>query len=488
MYSEALTFDDLLLVPRASNVLPSQALLKTSLTKTISLNIPLISSPMDTVTESKLAISIAQQGGIGIIHKNLSIEDQAKEVRIVKRAANGVIYSPATLDKNVSIREAKEIMISQNVSSFPITNKGDLVGIVTNRDLKSTIDEDDTLDSIMTPKKNLIMANEKTSLNEAKKIMRTKKIEKLPLINRKGELKGLICIKDIYDNVNYPMAAKDKDGRLRVGAAINTSSEDIKRAEALVREDVDVLVIDTAHGHHQSVIQILRTIKKKFKKIPVIAGNIATAEAARALIQAGADAIKVGIGPGSICTTRIVAGVGVPQATAISNVVKETIKTDTPVIADGGIKFSGDIAKALALGASTVMIGSLFAAVDEAPSETIFSNGRSFKVYRGMGSIAAMKKGSKNRYNQKDIKSNKLVPEGIEGAVPVRGPLVNTINQLIGGLRATMGYIGAKDIKTLVKKAKFVKISAAGLKESHVHNVMIMKEAPNYQINQKNGR
>ena len=478
-----LTFDDILLVPAYSKVEPAKAILKTRLTTRVRLNLPLISSAMDTVTESKLAIAIAQQGGIGIIHRNLSIEDQAKEVRIVKRAANGIIYHPAVLSPETKIKEAKEHMILYSVSSFPIIEKENLLGIVTNRDLRSRVGPDQPISSIMT--KNVITAREGISLEQAQEIMQKNKIEKLVITNEKNELKGLICMKDIQDNMNYPDATKDKDGRLQVGAAIGTSPYDFERAKRLVNADADVLVIDTAHGHHENVIRLVERLKETYgENIGVIAGNIATGEAARALIDVGADALKVGIGPGSICTTRIVAGVGVPQATAIMEAHEVASRESIPIIADGGIKYSGDIVKALALGADAVMVGSLFAGTEEAPGETIFADGRTYKVYRGMGSLSAMKEGSKGRYNQDHVENSKLVPEGVEGGVPIRGALVNVINQLVGGIKSGLGYCGAKDIPSLTKNARFIRMSNSSLRESHVHNIIITKEAPNYTIDQ----
>ena len=480
MFPAAYTYDDILLVPAYSQIQPREVVLNTRFTKRIRLNIPLVSSAMDTVTESKLAITLAQQGGLGVIHRNLSIKEQVREVRIVKRAANGVIYYPAVMSPHTTIAEAKERMVKISVSSFPIVQDNEVVGIVTNRDLRSQINPQEPVASIMTKK--VITALEKTTLDEAQEIMRKQKIEKLVIVNKKNELKGLICMKDIQDTLNHPLAAKDKDGRLRVAAAIGTSEMEFERAKKLIAVDVDALVIDTAHGHHKKVISMLKRIKKSFKNIDVVAGNIATAKAATALIKAGADGVKVGIGPGSICTTRIVAGVGMPQVTAIVNVCRVAAKANIPVIADGGIKYSGDIAKALALGASTVMLGSLLAGTDEAPGETIFANGRRYKIYRGMGSLGAMQQGSKDRYNQGEIENNKLVPEGIEGGVPVRGPLAPVVNQLLGGLKSSMGYLGAGTLPAFVKNAQFVAMSNSGLRESHVHDVIITKEAPNYRI------
>lgn len=480
MLSNAYTFDDILLVPSYSTIQPNEAIIETHFSKRIPLHIPLVSSAMDTVTESKLAITLAQQGGIGVIHRNLSQEEQVREVRIVKRAANGIIHHPAVMSPDTTIKDAQERMVEIAVSSFPIVKGNRLVGIMTNRDLRSQIKPGEPVSSIMTKK--VITALEGTTLDEAQSIMRKQKIEKLIVVNKKGELRGLICMKDIQDNLNYPMAVKDRDGRLRVAAAIGTGEIDFKRAKKLVAVDVDALVIDTAHAHHKNTLNMIKRLKKTFKNIDVVAGNIATKEAAVALIKAGADAIKVGIGPGSICTTRIIAGVGVPQVTAIMEVCEIANKKNIPVIADGGIKHSGDIAKALALGASSVMIGSLFAGSDEAPGETIFFDGRRYKVYRGMGSLGAMANGSSDRYHQGGIEHSKLVPEGIEGGVPVTGPLVPVVAQLIGGLKSSMGYLGAKDLKCFTENAKFVKMSNSGLRESHVHDVIITKEASNYRI------
>jgi len=481
MIREGFTFDDLLLVPRASRVLPVQARLKTRLARKINLNIPLVSAAMDTVTDAKLAIALAQHGGIGIIHKNFSVEEQVREVEIVKRAANGIVHNPIALSPEARINEAMEYMQGHSVSSFVIVKNKKVVGILTNRDLRFQDNLQRPVSDIMT--REVITAPASISLPKAKRILMQNKIEKLVLVNKKKELKGLVCIKDILNDINFPNATKDKDGRLRVGAACGAGSNEIERALALVKAGTDVLVVDTAHGHHSNVISAVKQLKKKVgDRVQLIAGNIATGEGCKALIEAGADGVKAGVGPGSICTTMIVAGVGVPQATAIMDVYKTAKQYNIPVIADGGIKYSGDVAKALALGASAVMIGSLFAGADEAPGETIYISGRAYKTYRGMGSIGAMKQGSKDRYFQSEREKHKLVPEGIEGGVPLKGNIKNIIMQLVGGITAAMGYCGAADLKTLVKKAKFVKMTSAGFRESHAHDVAITKEAPNYQI------
>lgn len=479
---EALTFDDVLLLPNYSEVLPTQVDVRTKLTKRITLNIPIMSAAMDTVTESELAIAIAREGGIGIIHKNLSIEEQAEEVDRVKRSESGMIVKPVTVSPDQTIAEAEALMRKYKISGLPVTDEnGKLLGIITNRDIRFVKDYSKKIKEVMT-KENLKTAPVGTTLEEAKEILHKYKIEKLPVVDEKGYLKGLITIKDIEKKEKYPNACKDDLGRLMVGAAIGVGPEGLRRAEALIEAGVDVIVIDTAHGHSKGVIEMVEKIKGLFPDIDVIAGNVATPEGTEALIKAGADAVKVGIGPGSICTTRIVAGVGVPQLTAIARCAEIADKYDISIIADGGIKFSGDIAKAIGAGARVVMIGSLFAGTKESPGELVLYQGRSYKAYRGMGSLGAMKKGSKDRYFQAEVEEKKLVPEGIEGMVPYRGPLADTIHQLVGGLRAGMGYCGAANIEEMRKKARFVKITSAGLKESHVHDVIITKEAPNYWI------
>ncbi len=479
---EALTFDDVLLVPNYSEVLPTQVDVRTKLTKKITLNIPIMSAAMDTVTEAELAIAIAREGGIGIIHKNMSIEEQAEEVDRVKRSESGMIVKPVTVRPDQTISEAEALMRKYKISGLPVVDEsGKLLGIITNRDIRFVKDFSKKIAEVMT-RENLITVPVGTTLEEAKEILHKHKIEKLPVVDENGYLKGLITIKDIEKREKYPNACKDELGRLRVGAAIGVGPEAIRRAEALIEAGADVIVVDTAHGHSKGVLETVEKLKGHFPDVDVIAGNVATPEATEALIKAGADAVKVGIGPGSICTTRIVAGVGVPQLTAVAQCAEIADKYDISIIADGGIKFSGDIAKAIGAGARVVMIGSLFAGTKEAPGEVILYQGRSYKVYRGMGSLGAMKKGSKDRYFQSDVEEKKLVPEGIEGMVPYRGPLADTIHQLVGGLRAGMGYCGAANIEEMRKKARFVKITSAGLKESHVHDVIITKEAPNYWI------
>ena len=475
---QGLTFDDVLLIPAKSDVTPNQIDLKTRLTKGITLNTPIITSAMDTVTESKMAIAIAREGGLGVIHKNMTIEQQAEEVDKVKRSENGVIANPFSLTADKTVEEADQLMGKYKISGVPIVDdNGKLIGILTNRDLRFITDFSISIADVMT-KDNLVTAPVGTTLEDAQKILMNHKIEKLPIVDDNGMLKGLITIKDIEKAVQYPNSARDAKGRLRCGAAIGVTDDVLDRAKALVDAQVDVLVLDSAHGHSANIINCVKKVKEAFPDTPVIAGNIATAEAAEALIQAGADCVKVGIGPGSICTTRIVAGIGVPQITAVYDVACVAQKYDIPVIADGGIKYSGDIVKALAAGANVVMLGSLLAGCEEAPGEMEIYQGRSFKVYRGMGSIAAMQKGSKDRYFQTG--SKKLVPEGVEGRVPYKGAVSDTIFQLCGGIRAGMGYCGAPDIPTLHSTSQFVRITGAGLKESHPHDIYITKEAPNY--------
>lgn len=483
---EGLTFDDILLLPARSQVLPRQVEIKAKLTSSIELNIPFLSAAMDTVTESQMAIAMAAQGGIGIIHKNMSIEKQAEEVDKVKRSESGMIVKPITLTPNHTIYEAEELMSKYHISGIPIVDEtGKLIGILTNRDLRFEPNRKLLVSQLMT-KENLITAPVGTNLDIAEKILHRHRIEKLPVVDKKGILKGLITYKDIMKKKKFPDASKDQYGRLRVGAAVGVSKDTFERVEALVHANVDVIIVDTAHGHSLGVLNTLKQIRNKYKDIQLIAGNIVTKEAAIELVKCGVDAVKVGIGAGSICTTRVIAGVGVPQISAIISVAEALKGKGIPVIADGGIKQTGDVAKAIAAGADTVMMGGMFAGCDEAPGEKVLFEGRSFKVYRGMGSLGAMKHGSSDRYFQdmeEDIK--KLVPEGVEGRVPYKGPLSETIYQFVGGLRAAMGYCGAKNIHELKTKTKFVKISSAGLRESHPHDIMLTEEAPNYQIVQK---
>ena len=475
---EALTFDDVLLVPQHSKVLPKEVNLMTNLTKKIKLNIPIMSAGMDTVTESKMAIAIARDGGIGIIHKNMSIKSQVTEVDSVKRSDNAVIYNPFSLKKDNTLGEAKEFAAKYRISGVPIIeNNGKLVGIITNRDMRFETDNSKKISEIMT-KDNLITAKVGTSIQDAKEILQRKKIEKLPLVDENFILKGLITIKDIEKAILFPNSSKDEKGRLLVGAALGITKDTLERAKALLDADVDVLVVDTAHGHSQGVLDTVQKLKKNFPQAQIIAGNIATAEAAKDLIKSGADAIKVGIGPGAICTTRIVTGVGIPQITAITDCAQVAAEYDIPVIADGGIKYSGDIPKAIAAGACVCMLGSLFAWTKESPGEDIIYNGRAFKTYRGMGSSSAMIAGSSDRYFQDNTK--KLVAEGVEGRVPYRGTVSDVVYQLIGGLKAAMGYCGTKTIQELKEKGKFIKITVAGLAESHPHDILITKEESNY--------
>ena len=474
---KGLTFDDVILVPKYSEVLPSMVDLKTKLTANISLNIPLLSAAMDTVTESRLAISLARHGGIGIVHKNMTVQEQASEVDKVKRSESGMILDPITIESNKTIHEALEIMAKFRISGVPVVDKGKLKGILTNRDIRF----EDNLDLLVSDRmtsENLVTVEKGTTLDKAKSVLQKHRIEKLLVVDKDGKLTGLITVKDILKKEDFPHAAVDRHGRLMVGAAVGVTGDYLERVAELKKAKVDIIAVDTAHGHTKSVISAVAEIKKKFN-IDLIAGNIATADAAKALIDAGADAIKVGIGPGSICTTRIIAGVGVPQLTAVQDVYSIAKKNNIPVISDGGMRYSGDIAKSLAAGASCVMLGSLFAGTDESPGEVILWEGRSFKSYRGMGSLAAMKKGSSDRYFQTD--SDKLVPEGIEGMVAYKGPIKETISQLLGGIRSSMGYCGVEDIKNFHKKSEFIQITSAGVKESHPHDVNITKESPNYR-------
>ncbi|MBZ4644231.1 MAG: dehydrogenase [Deferribacteres bacterium] len=480
---EALTFDDVLLVPRKSEVLPGDVSTQTKLTNKILLNIPLVSAAMDTVTEAKLAIAIAQEGGLGFIHKNMSIEEQAEEVDKVKRSESGMIVDPITIDHDKNVEDALAIMAKYKISGIPVTKDGKLYGILTNRDLRFVKNITDPIDKYMT-KENLVTVPVGTSLEEAKEHLQEHRIEKLLVVDDEFNLKGLITIKDINKKLKYPNATKDQYGRLMVGAAVGVTPDTVDRVAALVEHGVDVVVVDTAHGHSKKVIDMVKTLKSRYPELQLVAGNVATAEAVEDLAKAGVDCVKVGIGPGSICTTRVVAGVGVPQITAIMDCAEMARRYNIPIIADGGIKYSGDIVKAIAAGANVVMIGSLFAGTTESPGEIELYQGRSYKVYRGMGSVGAMKKGSKDRYFQdKADTESKFVPEGIEGRVHYKGDLSQTIYQLVGGLRSGMGYLGCKSIDEVIKEAKFVRISNAGLRESHVHDVIITKEAPNYWIN-----
>ena len=480
-FKQAFTFDDVLLVPQESFVLPRDVILKTRLTKDIMLNIPILSAAMDTVTESEMAIALARSGGMGIIHKNLTIEDQSKMVDRVKRSESGMILNPVTVDVNSTIAAAKNIMSQFRISGLPVVKEGRLVGILTNRDIRFETNNSLKVSARMTSE-NLITVPTGTSLDTAKEILQKHRIEKLLVVDKDGNLSGLITVKDIQKKEDYPNSCKDDNGRLRVGAAIGVSDDAMDRAGALASAEVDAIIIDTAHGHSRGVLKSIETIKKTYSDLAVIAGNVATGEGTKALIEAGVDCVKVGIGAGASCTTRVIAGVGVPQLTAIMDAVDVARKLDIPVIADGGLRYSGDVAKALAAGADSVMLGSLLAGMDESPGEAILYEGRQYKSYRGMGSMGAMKKGSGDRYFQEGAEATKLVPEGIEGMVPYRGSVRNTIHQLIGGIRSSMGYCGCKTITEFGEKSTFVQITAAGIKENHPHDVRIVKEAPNYQV------
>jgi IMP dehydrogenase len=478
---EGLTFDDVLLIPRKSRILPSKTDTSTKLTRSIRLNIPIVSAAMDTVTEAGLAIALAREGGIGIIHKNLSVMEQAEHVDRVKRSESGMITNPVTLSPDQLVREARQTMKKFGISGLPVTKDGVLVGILTSRDLRFLERDDMKVNEVMTSE-NLITAHEGITLERAKKILHENRIEKLPVVDRKLRLKGLITYKDIQKKLDYPLSCKDANGRLRVGAAVGVGVDNMRRVDALREAGVDAVVVDTAHAHSTNTLAAIAKIKKRHRGLPLIAGNIATAEAARDLIRLGVDAIKVGIGPGAICTTRVIAGIGMPQLTAIMDCAAVASKAGVPVIADGGIKYSGDIVKALAAGADSVMIGSLFAGTDESPGEIVYFEGKNYKIYRGMGSIEAMKKGSSDRYFQEGVKDEgKLVAEGIEGRVSYKGALSSNVFQLIGGLRAGMGYCGVATIEDLKKNGRFIRITAAGLRESHPHDITITKEAPNYR-------
>ena len=478
---ESLTFDDVFLVPCYSELLPSEVDVQTRLTNTISLKIPIVSAAMDTVTESEMAISLARQGGIGIIHRNLSIPDQVREVDRVKRSESGMIVDPITIHPDQKILDALQIMKKYHISGVPVTVNGYLKGILTNRDLRFVEDLDLRVEEVMT-KDNLVTVDEKIGIEESKALLHKHRIEKLVVVDKENRVKGLITIKDIQKAIMYPNSAKDAFGRLRVGAGVGVGADREERVEALIRRGVDVIVVDTSHGHSKNVMDTIREIKTNYENCQVIGGNIATPEAVRDLVSAGADGVKLGVGPGSICTTRIVAGVGVPQISAILECSKVAAELGIPIIADGGIKFSGDVTKALAAGADTIMVGGLLAGTDESPGETVLYQGRSYKSYRGMGSLEAMREGSRDRYGQHEgVAEHKLVPEGIVGMVPAKGPVADSITQLIGGLKAGMGYLGASTLSELRVKAKFVKVTSAGLKESHVHDVVIKKEAPNYR-------
>jgi len=483
LLEQALTFDDILLVPARSNILPKEVSLATKLTQNISINIPLLSAAMDTVTESELAIAMAEEGGIGIIHKNMSPKHQAEHVSKVKRFESGVVLNPIVIDPNMTVDEVINLTKKHKISGLPVIEGNKVVGIVTNRDLRFEENLNQPVKNVMTPRERLVTVNEKASKEEVMRLLHQYRLERLLVIDNNDQLKGLITVKDIQKSSDHPFASKDNKERLIVGAAVGVGADTEARVELLVDAGVDVIVVDTAHGHSQGVINRVNWIKKNFSKTDVIGGNIATGDAARALVDAGADAVKVGIGPGSICTTRIVAGVGVPQITAINNVAEALKAKKIPLIADGGIRYSGDVAKALAAGAYNVMLGSMFAGTEEAPGEVELFQGRSYKSYRGMGSIGAMQQGSKDRYFQdSEDNAEKLVPEGIEGRVPYKGSVKNVIHQLMGGLRASMGYVGVGNIKDMREKAEFVQITNSGMRESHVHDVQITKEAPNYRL------
>ena len=479
---EALTFDDVLLLPAHSSVLPRNVSLHSWLTREISLKIPLLSAAMDTVTESRLAIGLAQEGGIGIIHKNMTGEQQAAEVRRVKKFESGVIKDPITVPSTATIREVIELTRANNISGLPVVDGEDLVGIVTSRDRRFETNLDKPVTSVMTPKERLVTVHEGADREEVIALLHKHRIERVLVINGGFKLRGMITVKDIQKSTDYPNACKDDQGRLRVGAAVGTGPENDERIAALVDADIDVIVVDTAHGHSQGVLDRVRWIKQHYPGVQVIGGNIATGAAARALVEAGADAVKVGIGPGSICTTRIVAGIGVPQITAVANVAEELAGDGIPVIADGGIRYSGDIAKVIAAGAWSVMIGSMLAGTEEAPGEVELYKGRSYKAYRGMGSLGAMQQGSSDRYFQEGGEPDKLVPEGIEGRVPYKGSMLTILHQLMGGLRSSMGYTGCASIEEMRKKPEFIRVTSAGVRESHVHDVTITKEAPNYRV------
>ncbi|MFN2276532.1 MAG: IMP dehydrogenase [Candidatus Promineifilaceae bacterium] len=479
---EALTFDDVLLLPAHSNVLPRNVSLHSRLTREIELKIPLLSAAMDTVTESRLAISLAQEGGVGIIHKNMTAEQQAAEVRSVKKFESGVIKDPITVPSTATIREVIDLTRANNISGVPVVDGEDLVGIVTSRDRRFETNLDKPVTSVMTPRERLVTVREGADRDEVIALLHKHRIERVLVINGGFKLRGMITVKDIQKSTDYPNACKDDQGRLRVGAAVGTSAENEQRIVALVDADVDVIVVDTAHGHSQGVLDRVRWIKQHYPGVQVIGGNIATAAAARALVDAGADAVKVGIGPGSICTTRIVAGIGVPQITAVANVAAELAGEGVPLIADGGIRYSGDIAKAIAAGAWSVMIGSMLAGTEEAPGEVELYKGRSYKAYRGMGSLGAMQQGSSDRYFQEGGEPDKLVPEGIEGRVPYKGTMLTILHQLMGGLRSSMGYTGSANIEEMRNKPEFIRVTNAGMRESHVHDVAITKEAPNYRV------